>query len=446
MKVLFICRYFPPENKIGAVRPSRIARYLHKNNGVDVDVLTVEPLEGFDTNVQQDNYGTHIFRVKPPLLILKLNHIFKRPNSNLASSEINKKSTHSKTSKQKSIKRIIRNGLFHVREFVLEKSYIYRARRKLGHLNGKYDVLVSTYSTKFSHILAMTYKEQNPEVKWIADYRDALWGADSTERQKKQGSKFVKKISKKCDAITIVSEGIKEIHSMDFGKVPVHVIPNGYDREDLIAVSSEKTKHKKTLQIVYTGELYNGKRDLTPLFRAITHLCSDNSITSNDIEVIYAGKSGDVFVNQIRQYPEVHYQLKGFLPRNDALFLQANADILLMASWCEPNEKSIMTGKFFEYLQMDKPIICLISGSASGCELSDIIQKHNLGCSHEMATDDEDFQMLCDYVKECVSEKKGKGRISYQADKEFIIQYDYQNIASKFYEIIRGLLYLDDSC
>lgn len=439
MRVLFICRYYPPENKIGAIRPSRIARYLHKNSGADVDVLTVEPIEGFDSNVQLNYDGIQVYRVKPSTILLKLNRALKGTSNQAVSNEKDRKPAHTQIKKKEAAKRIIRNGLFQIREYMLERSYIYRAKRIVRHINIQYDAVVSTYSTKFSHIIAMTYKKLHPEVKWIADYRDALWGTDSTEKQKKQGSSFVKKISARCDAVTIVSEGIKDIHSCDFGTVPVYIVPNGYDQEDISVLSFKKTKSSMSIQIAYTGELYNGKRDLTPLFRAINHLCSEKSITYDDIEIIYAGKSADVFRKQASQYADIHYQVKGFLPRNEALSVQADADILLLASWCEPNEKSILTGKFFEYLQMDKPIVCIISGSASGCELSNIIRNHNLGCSYEMASHDDDFQTLCDFLKDCVLEKSNCGMVSYHPDIEFIRQYDYQNIASQFYELLRNI-------
>ena len=132
------------------------------------------------------------------------------------------------------------------------------------------------------------------------------------------------------------------------------MIYNGYDHEDQLPEAISQSD--KIVRLVYTGELYNGKRDLSPLFQAISTLLKEQKIQPEDIEIIYAGKSGDCFVSQISCFPGIKYTNCGFISRQDALALQSGADLLLLASWCEPNEKEVLTGKFFEYLQMKKPI------------------------------------------------------------------------------------------
>lgn len=436
MNTLIICQYFPPENRIGAVRPSRIAKYLDRYEEMQVSVLTVEPID-VDSPVLDDYYfGVGIKRVAIPRFVKRLNSLLKRnqhTNSSLHG-EIN--NSYKKTSFKGAFKNYIRGRLFRMRECILNQAYYSKAKRLLKENNTKYDVVISTYNTEFGHKIGLWYKKRHPEIKWITDYRDALWGSYSTLKQKKHGIRFVKRVSKWCDEITVVSNSIVEIHKRDFSDKPVHIIPNGYDLED--SFSAINMKNGMALRIVYTGELYNGKRDLTPLFKAISELIEDGIIKSKDIEMVYAGKSYDCFKSQIDVFPEICYRNLGFVDRQEALSLQSSADILLLASWCEPNEKEILTGKFFEYLQMKKPIICIISGSASGCRLTRIIKDHSLGFSYEAVTNETDKKYLYEYLKKQIFAKKALGHVEFVGDDEYIKRFDYKTIAGDFYKIIQS--------
>ena len=437
MRVLVICRYFPPENRIGAIRPSRFARYLDQYDGTEVDALTVSPL-GADKTEQTDDYrGVKVMRAAPSAFVSRINGLLKRGDNDKPASADAGAPSQVKKSTSGTFKQKIRKVLYNVRERMLDASYLRGAKKILKKQSAVYDVVFSSYSTEFGHEIGLWYKKKHPAVKWITDYRDALWGADSTQKQIKKGSAFVRRMSEKCDAVTVVSKSIVDIHKDDFKNKPVYVIPNGYDAED--TVISDNINKDGALTVVYTGELYNGKRDLTPLFSAITGLQNVQKLDLHDLKIIYAGKSGSVFESQISPYPGIEYENLGFIPRQDALKLQAEADMLLLASWCEPNEKSIITGKFFEYLQMRKPIVCIISGSASGSELTEMINGHRLGISCEAARKETDQKALCGYIERQLSCKKEHGRVNFTPDEEFIDRFDYKNITSMLYEVITQL-------
>jgi glycosyltransferase involved in cell wall biosynthesis len=433
MNILVICQYFPPENKIGAIRPSRIAKYLNRYEDVNVSVLTVVPLSGCPAESADDYCGVRVFRAAPSSAIVRINRILKRGSAPEKAADSAPVSPGEKTGRV-GLKQRIRGKLFRIREKLLDYSYYHRAIRILGKIDTSFDALISTYNTEFGHKVALWYKKRHPEVRWITDYRDPLWGAYSSPEQKKHGTEFVRRVSDFCDAVTVVSKGIIDIHREDFNNKPVYVIPNGYDTEDTVPASGESSPGP--VRIVYTGELYNGKRDLTPLFEAVNELEQEKKIASEDIEVIYAGKSGSSFLSQISRFPGIKSRNLGFVSREEALAMQSGADILLLASWCEPNEKDVLTGKFFEYLQKKKPIICIISGSASGCALTGIINDHSLGCSYEAASREMDHGMLCSYIEKQVSAKKAHGQVEFIGDDEYVKKFDYESIAGDFYEII----------
>ncbi len=431
MNILIICQYFPPENKIGAIRPSRVAKYLNRYEDVDVSVLTVVPLSGCSDYLSEYS-GVRVFRAAPSPAIIRLNDLLKkgRPQVPLTVGT----GTAGGGSGHIGFKQRLRAKLFEIREALLDYSYYFSALRLLKKSDSVFDAVISTYNTKFGHKVALWYKKRHPEVRWIADYRDPLCGAYSTPKQKKQGSEFVRRVSKSCDAVTVVAKGISDIHKDDFGDKPVYVIPNGYDSED--AFPAAEARSEKTVRIVYTGELYNGKRDLTPLFEAVKKLVSENKLSYEDIEVVYAGRSEGVFLSQVGSFPGIRAVNLGFISREEALSLQSGADMLLLATWCEPSDKEVLTGKFFEYLQMKKPIICLISGSASDCALTRIINENSFGCSCEAAGGEKDFEALCSYIDKQVTAKKTSGCVEFIGNEEYIKRFDYKSIATDFYKII----------
>ena len=433
MNVLIICQYFPPENKIGAVRPSKLAKYLSRYDNMKVSVLTVAPLDIDASILQKDYCGANVYRVTAPAIVKRLNNALKANASTDYNNNV-RNAKHDNNVPSCSIKRRLRSFLYSVRESVLDIAYYSEAKKWLNNNDNIYDVVITTYNTEFGHKVGLWYKKKHPDIKWITDYRDPLWGAYSTPKQINHGKKFVKRISSACDVITVVSKGIIDIHNDDFCGKPVFTIYNGYDSED--PLPNEMAATGNTVQMIYTGELYNGKRDLTPLFQAILELQKEKRIHTEDIEIVYAGKSGDTFTAQISRFSDIMYKNLGFISRQEALALQYRADILLLASWCEPNEKKVLPGKLYEYYQMKKPIICLISGNASGCRLTQIINEHTLGFSYEAANKEPDHNLLCNYIDKQVKTKKIKGFVDFIGDDEYVKQFDYKYIADGFYKII----------
>ena len=52
-RFLILCRYFSPENKIGSVRPSKIAKYLAKTNEYKNMIQALEDLNNRISDINQ---------------------------------------------------------------------------------------------------------------------------------------------------------------------------------------------------------------------------------------------------------------------------------------------------------------------------------------------------------------------------------------------------------
>lgn len=424
-RVLIICHYFPPENRIGAVRPAKIAKYLSKSENYSVTVLTTQPKNVAQGSINEDTGIYEIIRVKG---LLGSN----TQNENKDTTYLSKRTA--KTILSDFIKKNRKIGhLCHVAKNAYElNKYIHNGKKYLKSDSNTYDIVISTYNTEFGHRIALWYKKKNKHIRWIADFRDSTWMNDSSLIKKVFGSFFAYRVAKNCNDITVVADGIYITHKKEFHDKKVFLLPNGYDTEERI-----KQCHcdKTSFRIVYTGELYNGKRDIRPVFEALSQLAIEGKIDLQNILFIYAGKSGNNFKEQINDFPQIRHEDKGFIDRSESLMLQAEADALVLCSWCGPREKHVITGKFYEYLNAYKPLICTISGNESGSALREIIMNYHLGICYEEAKRQNDKQLLMNYI-EFLYNNKMKGCVEYNPDQEFIQKYDYVNIVKKLLTII----------
>lgn len=432
-KLLIICQYFLPENKIGAIRPSKLAKYLAQSGNYKVTVVAAKPYGVDCPEYEVTADGVEIYRVNMGKLASFLHYkkAGKGTSTNTASTET------ANSPKKCGLKCLVIEWLFHFR-MLLEKNAMLRNAKSILRDNKKeFDVIFSTYNTEFGHIVARWYKKHHKNVKWIADFRDSVWLTNSTTKQIKKAKKFAKRVATNCDLITAVSQGIFETHNTDFGARDRKIIFNGYDSEDIPTVTP---KNDGILRMAYTGELYSGQRDLTPVFKALSKLADDGKIDLSKIQIVYAGKGGSIFLSQIAPFSNIPFVNKGFISRNEALQLQLESDILLLASWCYKGDKHTLTGKFFEYLGMNKPILSVIAGEETGCILTEMINGEKLGYCYEEATAEIGFEKLCAYIEEQYKCFEENGSVAHSPNKEFVEGFEYRNIAKEIDVTITKIL------
>ena len=222
----------------------------------------------------------------------------------------------------------------------------------------RFDWIFSSYGPPASHIVAGILSKRHG-CSWVADYRDlwieghiylGMWPFTALEKYLEK-----KYVGNYADIITTVSEPLANILRKKF-TAPVNVIENGYDEDDYKRKFSLYFEDAKK-RIVYTGTIYPGKRDPSPLFAAIEKMAQANKIMS-DFEVLFFGSQTDWLDALIIKYkvqPWVKYM--GYVSRDDALCIQNQADILLFLEWENGSVDGILTGKLFEYLAMRKPIL-----------------------------------------------------------------------------------------
>lgn len=256
----------------------------------------------------------------------------------------------------------------------------------LNNISFDFDIVVSTYGPEAAHLIAFEIKNINPNIIWLADYRD-LW---SISHMLKLPNFLIRKIQKKelnivgknANLITTVSNELTYDLSKFFNK-EVYNITNGFDLtfETLNSrILKNRINKVKEVKIVYTGMLYQGYRDPTPIIKAVELI---NKIDKyKDIVKIYFYGTSSTSIDEFISNQNSSFIIKGgHLPQDIAIKMQLDADFLLLLESSSENAKGVLTGKIFEYMASGNPILSL--GSKKNSAISKILIETKSGKSYE---------------------------------------------------------------
>ncbi len=429
-RILIISYYFAPQNVIGAVRPTKLAKYLTRM-GHEVTVICGGGLDGkTDPTLERDLQELKDVRLCKEWSPLRDWYIYKRSKAKATSAPAAPASTE-KPAEPQGLKKIILRAVdaFYVYlDWFADRNFYRLAMRELKKLNGTYDVVFSTYASFAVHEIAQKAKKRGLAKKWFADFRDEA-GVPFRFQQKRK-ERYMRMIRRDADIISAVSQGFLEMmHFDDIGRV----LSNGFDREDIPQVEADR--RDDCLRLVYCGQFNMGRRDvadrdLTPAFRALAQLVQEGLIRKEDIRLVYAGNEGAL----MRRYAascglEECVEDHGLVSRKESIRLQKSGDVLLLSSVHTASQKGILTGKLFEYMMMDKPIICCMGGDLAGSGVKQVMQETGVGCCWEEANQVQDEKQLLAYTRMLVENWKNGSSLLAGRKQDEVEAYAYPGLA-----------------
>ena len=234
---------------------------------------------------------------------------------------------------------------------------------------GPYDLVLSSCGPYATHLIAWRLKKAGAARFWVADYRDT-WSDNYIYPGifpfNKVESFLERKMLRDADAITTISDPFNEALGKKHGKEKTLTVENGFDDSDLASLPEGRFfPQDGKLRIVHTGSIYMGKRDPSPLLRAIRLAADKNPALVEKLEVLFYGQRNADLALKIEQYGVKRWvRLAGFISRKESLAAQRDADYLLFLPWSDVSVEGVLTGKLFEYLYSKTPIL-----SAGTCPL-----------------------------------------------------------------------------
>ena len=413
MKILIVAFYYPPEDswaKMASLRPASWKKYWEAL-GHDVYVLTDSK-----ESVSADVYGVSYWPSRPRWGTISKSKAQQDSLKLRAYTRLrNLFNNFQKTFKL--------GSLFQTSNF-----WIYGAVQKGMSIfdEAEFDVIVSTYGPPANHIVATLLKRKT-NCFWVADYRDLWHGNDFVTSQGVFAfaeERIESTCISKANLITTVSTGLSQDLNARFN-LDVVTIENGFDPDDLENIETYTWSDQK-IRLMYSGQIYAGKRDPSPLLDALLLLKNRYSNLAQRLEVLFYGWNFDE-LNQRVDDLMLHgvVSVNSPKPRKEILGLQRSVDALIFLDWNDPKVNGVLTGKLFEYFFAGKPIIGISStaDSAAGKLMLDLGVGYPTGNS-------------VDKIVDVIDSLLNGQTLHYSPDYDKIQQFTRQRLANKMLDRI----------
>jgi glycosyltransferase involved in cell wall biosynthesis len=368
VKILLVSYFFPPMNVIGAVRVGKFAKYLLEA-GHDVRVLTAHDdsfLPGLAVEIPEENICyTKPFRVNIlPLTIM-------RAFTGISKSDLGTEPPRGAIAGLGKLYRTILN--FPDGQIGWMPAAL-RAGSRI--IEDWHPDLIYASAVPFTSLMISASLSKRHKIPYVAELRD-LW-VDSHYYDYPLWRRVLetwleRRSLEQAAAIVTVSEPLADTLRTKYG-IQTAVALNGFDPDDFPNAPSCGNDSGKILRIVYTGIIYPGRRDPTPLFQALRDMGEER----NAYRVEFYGRR----LNDVRELAKAFgiddvVEIKGQVTYNEVMKIQHDSDILLLLLWDTPEEHGVYTGKLFEYLGAGRPILSL--GLNNGVA-ANLIQSRYAGC------------------------------------------------------------------
>ena len=350
MKVLLVTMYFPPAGGGGVARPTKLAGHL-ADLGFDVHVLAPDDSKWL--------YQDDELAIPPNVEVHRAKYV--GPRGRLPAEELHGLDGLDRTLRQAAL---FSRRLLVPDEFVSWGLTAIPAARRLVR-DEKIDVLVTTSPPASVNLIGAAVK-QVTSVYWVADLRDSVAANPDRRvdrlavRMKEQTQETVAKlVAHWADAVVTVSDAISsEMRAL--GAERVETIPNGCDFEDFDGLEYHRNER---FRITHTGTFF-GHRDPRPFLSALAEVDGDvvarfvGGLRSTDREFAEGLGLGD-------RVEEIEH-----VPRQSALELQRDSDaLLLLLPDAGGRGKTVPSGKIYEYLAAERPILAAVPPDGVAAEL-----------------------------------------------------------------------------
>ncbi len=440
-KVLILTYYWPPSGGAGVQRWLKFVKYLREYN---YEPIVYTALNGempvIDNSLQKD-IPADITILKTPIwepYSIYKKFIGRKKDDKINASFLNETK---KTGFTQQISVWIRGNFF------IPDARKYWIKPSIKYLNdyiqkNNIQKIISSGPPHTMHLIALGLKKQNASLKWIADFRDPWTNIDFYE--KLMLTKWADKKHHKQELSVIINadcvlsigqtmcDEFETIFKNSGGKNldKFKVITNGYDDEDLKNSHTERsgsavTKDTK-FSIAHVGTLVKD-RNPDVLWKVLSKLVKQNTDFEKQLQIKLVGKI-DIFVKeQLEKFGLTKYVYKiDYLPHNEVIVEQQKSKVLLLLVNNTKNAKGILTGKFFEYMIANVPVLAI--GPEDG-DLAKIMNETQVGL---ISNFDDENTLEKNILKLFNNEKINRNDMA-------IASYSRKNLTKQLAEILNNL-------
>ncbi len=358
-KALIISYYWPPSGGAGVQRWLKFVKYL-REFGWEPTVFTPENPEYPETDSSLfKDIPDHLEVIKLP--IWEPYHVYKKLLGQKKEEKINA-AFLSEKKKNKTLEDIsvwIRGNFFipDARKFWISPSVAFLKKYLNDH---PADIIISTGPPHSTHLIARKMSSEL-NLPWLADFRDPWTNIDFYQDLKltkwadKKHRKLEISVLREATTVSVISNSMAD----DFNKIyprSYEVITNGFDSADILLNAPPLDKK---FSIAHIGTLVSSRNPET-VWKALNSLVNNEVGFEKFLEIKLVGKVDFSVISSLEQFGLTKFVRKiDYMPHDEVLQCQQQSQVLLLIINNTPNSKMILTGKFFEYLAADRPILCL---------------------------------------------------------------------------------------
>ena len=352
MKVLLVTLYFPPAGGGGVQRPLKLATHLP---GLGIETHVLAPDDPKWIHADPD--------LQPPTQAWVHRARYLGPKGRKPAEELHGRRGLDRRVRQA---RLLSRRLLVPDENVPWNLTAIPAAVRLVREHG-IDVVLTTSPPSSVHLIGAAVK-RTTGIRWVADLRDSLVAHPHRRaerlpaRVKERGEHVVARlVARSADAIVAVSDAIAEEARGFSPRGPVVPIANGCDFDDFAGL---EYRSGPRFRITHTGSFF-GKRDPRPFLTALAE---------SGLDDVVARFVGD-FRAADREWAEGlglgdRLELHPFLPRRQALELQRDSEaLLLLIPEAGGRGKGVLSGKVFEYLAAERPVLAAVPPDGAAADL-----------------------------------------------------------------------------
>ncbi len=353
MKLLLVTLYFPPAGGGGVQRPLKFASHLPAH-GIETHVLApAEPELAYRDGELALPTQAWVHRVR-----------YVGPKGERPADRLHGKEGLARVATQTAL---LGRRLLVPDEQVPWSTLAVPAALRIARREG-IDVVLTTSPPGSIHLVGAAVK-QATGARWVADLRDSLVahphrrGQESRLVRMKEltAGGVARLVAARADAIVAAADAIAEEARALEPRGRVVTIANGCDFDDFAGLEHHASDR---LRITHAGSFY-GKRDPRPFLRALAESGLE------DVVVRFAGdfRAADREVAESRGRGD-RIELLGTVSRRRSLELQRDSEaLLLLIPEAGGRGRGVLSGKVFEYLAAERPILAAVPPDGAAARL-----------------------------------------------------------------------------
>lgn len=286
------------------------------------------------------------------------------------------------------------------------------------------DCVITTGPAHSVHLVGLALRRRG--IPWIAEFRDG-WTFDQPARafplraQRQLDAALERRVATGADALVGVTEPIAEDLSRRFDR-PATVLTNAFDPDERTDRGDSELLDPGRFSLVHTGRMAYAGRSPVPLLEAVRALKRERPRVAARLEVVLAGPLSAEEEPLVRAADlSDTVRAVGTLDRPRTLQLQRGADALLVLA--EGSSRRAATGKLFEYLATDAPILVLGDDS----EAARIVTETGGG----LVTSGSDASQIAPALERLLASPPERAR-----DAAAVEPYSYPHVARRYAALI----------